>query len=260
VSVAYFYKYFDKPAEYYRIDNENNGRGYITISNSDWAKVRGWEFELRKSLGFVYDGLPFLKDVYVSGNLTLQKSEVRAREMQFETTPAGVDSVYYKYLKYPRALYGQVPLLYNAGIQYAGKKLGLNITYNHAGYKTFITGIDPSLVEYERPRSQMDAQISYRFLKGKLETKLNMSNLLDAPFRYFINDPTTYELKPGNEGKTNLEWNDKYEYKFGFSEKFEKGIWIRLRTDRLVIGKHLLVIQAVRSVFLYPITFNFRKS
>jgi TonB-dependent receptor len=223
LSAAYFYKYFDKPAEYYRIDNENNGRGYITIANSDWAKVRGWEFELRKSLGFVYEGLPFLRDVYVSGNLTLQKSEVRAREVQYETTPAGVDTMYYKYLKYPRALYGQVPLLYNAGIQYIGNKLGLNLTYNHAGYKTFITGVEPAYVEYERPRSQMDAQISYKFLKGKIETKLNVSNLLDAPFRYFINDPTTYELKPGNEGKSNLEWNDKYKYKFGFSEKFEEG-------------------------------------
>ena len=255
LSVAYFYKYFDKPAEYYRIDNENNGTGYITISNSDWAKVRGWEFELRKSLGFLYDGLPFLKDIYVSGNLTLQKSEVRAREIQYETTPAGVDTMYYKYLKYPRALYGQVPLLYNAGIQYAGKKLGLNITYNHTGYKTFITGIDPSLVEYERPRSQMDAQISYRFLKGKLETKLNMSNLLDAPFRYFINDPTTYELKPGNEGKTNLEWNDKYEYKFGFSEKFEKGYMDKV-TNRLV-GDRQTSTRYTGRTFSLSLSYNF---
>jgi outer membrane receptor protein involved in Fe transport len=223
LSVAYFYKYFDKPAEYYRIDNENNGRGYITISNSDWAKVKGWEFELRKSLGFLYDGLTFLKDVYISGNLTLQKSEVRAREVQYEKTAAGADTMYYKYLKYPRALYGQVPLLYNAGLRYSGKKLGLNLTYNHAGYKTFITGIEPAYVEYERPRSQMDGQISYKFLKGKIETKLNISNLLDAPFRYFINDPTTYELKPGIGNETGLEWNDKYKYKFGFSEKFEEG-------------------------------------
>lgn len=223
LSVAYFYKYFDKPAEYYRIDNENNGRGYITISNSDWAKVKGWEFELRKSLGFLYDGLPFLKDVYISGNLTLQKSEVRAREVQYEKTAAGADTMYYKYLKYPRALYGQVPLLYNAGLRYSGKKLGLNLTYNHAGYKTFITGIEPAYVEYERPRSQMDGQISYKFLKGKIETRLNISNLLDAPFRYFINDPTTYELKPGTGNETGLEWNDKYKYKFGFSEKFEEG-------------------------------------
>jgi hypothetical protein len=122
-------------------------------------------------------GKPFLKDVYVSGNLTLQKSEVRAREIQYGQSSAGTDSMYYKYLKYPRALYGQVPLLYNAGIQYAGKKLGLNLTLNHAGYKTFITGIEPAYVEYERPRTQMDAQISYIFFKGKMQTKLNISNL-----------------------------------------------------------------------------------
>ncbi|SDK15771.1 TonB-dependent Receptor Plug Domain [Pedobacter sp. ok626] len=255
LSVSYFYKYFDKPAEYYRLDNENNGRGYITISNSDWAKVRGWEFELRKSLDFVYEGLPFLKDVYVSGNLTLQKSEVRAREIQYETTPAGVDTMYYKYLKYPRALYGQVPLLYNAGLQYAGKKLGLNVSLNHSGYKTFITGIEPAFVEYERPRTQMDAQISYKFLKGKMETKLNMSNLLDAPFRYFINDPTTYELKPGNEDKLNLEWNDKYKYKFGFSEKFEEG-YVDPVTKRRV-GDRETFSRYTGRTFSLSISYNF---
>jgi len=255
LSAAYFYKYFDKPAEYYRIDNENNGRGYITISNSDWAKVSGWEFELRKSLGFVYDGLAFLKNVYVSGNLTLQKSKVRAREVQYEKTAAGIDTMYYKYMKYPRALYGQVPVLYNAGVQYAGKKLGLNISLNHSGYKTFITGIEPSYVEYERPRTQMDAQISYRFLQGKLETKLNMSNLLDAPFRYFINDPTTYELKPGNEGKLDLEWSDKYKYKFGFSEKFEEG-YMDPATNRLV-GDRQTSTRYTGRTFSLSISYNF---
>lgn len=255
LSVAYFYKYFDKPAEYYRLDNENNGRGYISISNSDWAKVRGWEFELRKSLGFVYDGLPLLKDVYVSGNLTLQKSEVRARELVYAKTAAGQDSIYYNYLKYPRALYGQVPLLYNAGIQYAGKKLGLNFSLNHSGYKTFITGIAPEYVEYERPRTQMDAQISYRFLKGKMETKLNMSNLLDAPIRYFINDPTTYELKPGNEGKVGLEWNDKYKYKFGFSEKFENG-YVDPLTNRRV-GDRETSTRHIGRTFSLSISYNF---
>jgi outer membrane receptor protein involved in Fe transport len=255
LSVAYFYKYFDKPAEYYRLDNENNGRGYITIANSDWAKVRGWEFQLRKNLGFVQDGLPFLKDVFVSGNLTLQKSEVRAREVQYETTPAGADTMYYKYLKYPRALYGQVPILYNAGIQYAGKKFGVNVTLNHSGYKTFITGVEPAYVEYERPRTQMDAQISYKFLKGKIETRLNMSNLLDAPLRYFINDPTTYELKPGNEGKLNLEWNDKYAYKFGFSEKFEEGYVDKLTNRR--VGDRETFTRYVGRTFSISASYNF---
>jgi len=255
ISAGYFYKFFDKPAEYYRLDNENNGIGYITISNSDWAIVKGWEFELRKSLGFVYDGLPFLKNVYLSGNLTLQNSKVRAREIQYGKAADQSDSLYYKYLKYPRALYGQVPLLYNAGIQYAGKKLGLNLTYNHAGYKTFITAIEPGFVEYERPRSQMDAQISYKFLKGKMETKLNMSNLLDAPFRYFINDPSTYEQKPGTEGGLNLEWHDKYEYKFGFSEKFEEGYTDKFTNRR--VGDRQTFTRYVGRTFSLSLSYNF---
>jgi hypothetical protein len=145
--------------------------------------------------------------------------------------------------------------LYNAGIQYAGKKLGLNVTYNHAGYKTFITGIDPGLVEYERPRSQMDAQISYRFLNGKMETKLNMSNLLDAPFRYFINDPTTFEQKPGTEHLTELEWNDKYKYKFGFSEKFEEG-YVDPVTNRRV-GDRQTSTRYTGRTFSLSISYNF---
>ena len=254
LSVGYFYKYFDKPAEFYRLDRENNGRGYINITNSDWAKVKGWEFELRKSLGFASDKVPFMADVYLSGNLTLQHSTVRARELQSKILPDNTDSLYYTYSKYPRALYGQVPVLYNAGIQYVGKKLGLNFTFNHSGYKTFITAIDPNLVEYERPRSQFDAQISYKFLKGKMETKLNMSNLLDAPFRHFINDHTTYEQKPGTEGALELEWHDKYAYKYGFSEKFEEG-YIDAKTNRRV-GDRQTSTRYVGRTFSLSFTYN----
>lgn len=220
LSVGYFYKYFDKPAEFYRVDRENNGVGYILITNSDWAKVKGWEFEMRKNLSFVSEKLPFLANVYLSGNLTLQKSTVRARELHVKVLADKTDSLYYTYMKHPRALYGQVPLLYNAGVQYVGKKLGLNLTFNHAGYKTFITASEPNLVEYERPRSQLDAQISFRFLKGKMESKLNMGNLLNAPFRHFINDGSTYEIIEGGQGE---EWQDRYKYKDGFTEKYEEG-------------------------------------
>ncbi|MNX88925.1 hypothetical protein D3C86_1209170 [compost metagenome] len=101
----------------------------------------------------------------------------------------------------------------------------------------------------------MDAQISYKFLKGKMETKLNMSNLLDAPFRYFINDPTTYELKPGNEDKLNLEWHDKYEYKFGFSEKFEEG-YVDKVTNRLV-GDRQTSTRYTGRTFSLSISYNF---
>lgn len=254
ISAGYFYKYFDKPAEYYSEDVGASALYTVLITNSDWAKVKGWEFELRKNLGFVYDGWSFLKDIYVSGNLTLQESKVRARKKEIYTDPAGHDSVVFTYIKYPRALYGQVPVIYNLGMQYAGKRLGLNLVYNYMGYKTFVTGSDPDGIEYERPRAQLDGQISYRFLKGKLEAKLNLSNLTDAPFRFFINDQTTYEYKP-NRPPTFEEWNDGYQYKEGFSEKFEEG-YIDKTTNQQ-IGDRKTFTRYIGRTFSFTISYNF---
>ncbi|MNK00542.1 TonB-dependent Receptor Plug Domain protein [compost metagenome] len=223
ISAGYFYKYFDKPAEFYRINNSSSGIPYVTIGNSDWAKVRGWEFEIRKNLNLFGSDTQLLKDIFVRGNLTIQNSEVQARELVYETVPGAPTHTYFNYLKYPRQLYGQVPLLYNLGAEYAGKRFGINIMYNYMDYKTFVTASEPMLAEYERPRAQLDIQVSYRFLSNRMEARLNMGNLTDAPHRFFINDHSTYELKPGTEGQLNLEWGDKYQYKPGFSEKFEKG-------------------------------------
>lgn len=222
VSAGYFYKYFDKPAEYYRKNNMSGGTPYISVTNSDWAKVWGWEFELRKNLGFIYTDWKPLSDMYVSANLTLQKSKVRAQELQEKIMPDGTDSLWYSYMKYPRALYGQVPVLYNLGIQYDGKRLGLNLVYNYMGYKTFVTAASPDLAEYERPRGQLDAQISYRFLNSRLEAKINFTNLTDAPFRFFVNNQSTYEIKPDAPALSE-EWHDRYQYKPGYTDKFEEG-------------------------------------
>ncbi|TCC82822.1 TonB-dependent receptor [Pedobacter hiemivivus] len=224
ISIGYFYKYFDKPAEYFRLDNESgSGSSYITIGNSEWAKVYGWEFEMRKSLGFVRPETAFLQNIYLNGNLTLQRSTVQAREIVYSTDEEGNQVTAFSYMKYPRQLYGQVPLLLNLGLQYAGDRLGLNVSYNYMDYKTFITSSRPDLAEYERPRGQLDAQVSYRFPKKNMEVRLNMGNLTDAPHRFFINDGNTYVQKEGTAGLLDLEWADRYEYKPGFSEKFEKG-------------------------------------
>lgn len=254
MSVAFFYKYFDKPAEYYSYDPANTGDYDILITNSDWAKVRGWEFELRKSLGFVHEGISFLKDIYVSGNLTLQQSEVRARQKNISQRADGTDSVTFTYLKYPRALYGQVPVLYNLGMLYTGKRLGLSLNFNHTGYKTFTTGDDPNYVEYERPRAQLDAQITYKLLKGKLEAKLNMSNLTDAPFRFFINDASTLTQKPVIPGMDVSEFRDRYEYKAGFTEKFEEGY---AGPDKRPIGDRKSFTRYVGRTFSFTLSYTF---
>lgn len=257
ISVGYFYKYFDKPAEYFSVPLTGTATYDVLITNSDWAKVKGWEFELRKSLGFICSGIPFLKNVYASGNLTLQKSEVRARERNLKQMPDGTDSVSYTYLKYSRALYGQIPRQYNLGMLYTGKRLGLNLVYNYMGYKTYVTGSNPDLVELERPRGQLDAQISYKFLKGKMETKLNMSNLTDAPFRFFSNDGSTYIRKAGLENLNSEEWNDKYEFREGFSEKFEKGYYTDINGRREFVGDRETFTRYIGRTFSFTVSYNF---
>lgn len=261
ISAGYFYKYFDKPVEYYAFDQFGSGAYDILITNSDYGKVKGWEFELRKNLGFLAPGVAVLENMYVHGNLTLQKSEVRSRERQFEKTTDGKDSVYYTYVNYPRALYGQMPVLYNLGLQYAGSRLSVNLMYNYMGYKTFVTANTPDITEYERPRAQLDAQISYKLLNGKMEAKLNMTNLTDAPFRFFMNDHSTFDPRPdfdpANFPGVTPQWHDMYRYKEGFTEKFEEGYVTTQGNVKQRVGDRQTFKRYVGRTFSLSISYNF---
>ncbi|MCK7559516.1 TonB-dependent receptor [Chitinophaga sedimenti] len=59
LSFGAFYKYFDKPVEQYRTQPDATGRIYLITQNSEWAKVKGTEFDLRKSFGFMNPHLDF---------------------------------------------------------------------------------------------------------------------------------------------------------------------------------------------------------
>lgn len=239
ISFGYFYKYFDKPVEIYRNQPDNTGRVYVVTQNSEWARVSGWELDLRKSFGFVNPGWKFLDDIYLSANLTLQNSEVQASKFLGKSMTDDKYGTRYEYrtkqmIREKRPLFGQVPVLYNLALQYDGARFGANIAFNHMGYKTFTTGLTPDIVEYERPRNQLDAQLSYNFLKSKkLKTKLNMGNLLNNPYRYYINSNDTYKALDKWKGMTLAEisekgasdWGDIYEWKYGFSQKYEEGYY-----------------------------------
>lgn len=234
ISFGYFYKYFDQPVEIYRDQPDATGRIYVRTSNSEWAKVHGWEFDLRKSFGFINPAWKFLDNLYLSGNLTLQNSTVQAAQYLGKSMSADKYGYSYSYrtkqqLKEKRPLYGQVPVLYNIALQYAGNRLGANVVFNHMGYKTFTTGMSPNIVEYERPRNQLDAQLSYAFLKNKkLMVRLNMSNLTNSAYRFYINSDDTYKLQDKYKDTpisfiNETEWSAIYEWKYGFSQKYEEG-------------------------------------
>ncbi|PST83876.1 TonB-dependent receptor [Pedobacter yulinensis] len=273
LSVGYFHKYFDKPVEIYRTQTDATRRVYLVTQNSEYARVNGWEFDMRKSLGFLNPAWPFMEDVYLSGNVTLQSSEVQAAT--FNTPGIAKDkngnSYFYRtksLQREKRPLFGQVPVVYNAGMQYNGRRLGANVAFNHMGYKTFVTGLTPDLVEYERPRSQLDAQLSYRFLKDRrLQARLNMSNIMNSPYRFYINSEETYQLQDRWKGMGishindagAFDWIDIYEWKPGFSQKYEEGTYensddgkTRTRT-----GDRDTFTRRVGASFSLSLTYNF---
>ncbi len=257
ISVGGFYKYFDKPAEFYAVnDVSGTDNLYVYTNNSDWGKIRGLEFEVRKSLGFIASSVGLLNEITLSGNLTILKSEVQSRVTRYDVDDKGKSYSYFEYMKYKRPLYGQVPTVVNGGISYAGKQLSLNLVYNYMGYKTFITGNDPNLVEYERPRSQIDAQVGYRFYRNKAQFKLNMSNLTDRPYRFYINDAATYEIKNAKP-PINSEWNDVFKYKWGFTNKFEEGYADNSKGYSQQVGDRQTLTRYVGSSFSLSLSYNF---
>ncbi|TDQ07483.1 TonB-dependent receptor [Pedobacter metabolipauper] len=217
LSVGGFYKKFDRPAELTVITTNNTPSYYL--QSSDWAKVYGLEFELRKNLNFIADN-NLLNALSVYGNLTLQKSEVRGTYKTPNPDPTlpqiEVSS------KQNRPMYGQTPYLVNAGIQYNGDRLGLNVMYNKSGLKTYITSELPENVEYEQPREQIDAQISYRFMKKRLEIKLNAGNLLNRVSLFYRNSGS-YEANPDYIRGESNDASNATRLKAGFTNKLEAG-------------------------------------
>lgn len=218
LSIGGYYKYFDKPAEMIAMETLDFGFRY-TLKNSNWARVYGLELEARKNLGFIADA-SLLRHLTVSGNLTYQQSRVEGLYMTNENDP-GTGKPIMASMKQKRALYGQAPYLLNAGLQYQDDKLGVSIVYNKSGRKTYFVTNSPANTEYEQPREQLDAQISYRFLQSRIEFKLNGGNLLNAA-SVFYNNRGSYEANPDFQGGT-LDFSDAQRLKPGFTDNYEEG-------------------------------------
>lgn len=223
ISAGVFYKKFDKPAELTFNIATGNNRYYFT--NADNAKVYGLELEIRKNFGLLF-GEKVLKDFTFYGNLTLQKSSVIAtfKQTNPDKSPGAPQQIDVK-AKQDRPMYGQAPYLINLGLQYTGERLGFNVAYNKSGYKTYVVSFDPGIIEYERPREQLDAQVSYRFLKKKLEIKFNAGNLLNAVSSFYINQ-NNYDKNPDYD-LTKGDKSDAFKLKSGYSAKYEEGDMLR---------------------------------
>ena len=219
ISAGVFYKKFDKPAEL-SVADQSGTRVYY-LKSSHWAKVYGLELELRKNFSFLGDASVW-DALFLSGNLTLQTSDVKAYYAVSNPTPGGPD------IDVPteqeRPMYGQTPYLINGGLQYVGDKLGFSLMYNRSGYKTYMVSMILEMIEFERPREQIDAQLSYRFFKNRLQVRVNAANLLNRPSVFYSNRGS-YEPNP--DYRAGIDDPSKAQrLKPGFTEKFEEGDFV----------------------------------
>ncbi len=73
---------------------------------------------------------------------------------------------------------GMSPYTVNVGLGYFGKQLSATVNYGRTGRKLFLSAQNAAWDIYENPRNVLDLQLAAKFLKERLEVKLNASDLL----------------------------------------------------------------------------------
>lgn len=184
ITIGAFYKDFTDPIEF-RLDPASNAdsRRYF-YQNATSARTYGLEIEVRKGMEFLS---PSLKNLFFFGNYTLTSSEVRFNDLN-----AGD-----KEITAARPLQGQSPYLINAGFQWTSEKFNASLLYNRVGERLALVGNTEFPNVYERPRNQLDFQISKKILSNNGELKLNIADMINNPFYFYENIDQSFAFKKG---------------------------------------------------------------
>jgi len=173
MAISFFYKTFQDPIEmtYYESAPTN-----FTPANLGSATVGGIEFEIRKNLEFISEGL---KDLsfnvnmsFIESRLTFSESEKSRRESNKRTGETMGDY---------RTLQGQAPYLINSGISYTNPDKGIQtgIFYNVQGKTLEIVGDGFRPDVYRIPFHSLNFNFSKTFGKERKSTvNLRANNLL----------------------------------------------------------------------------------
>ncbi len=198
VSVSAFYKRFNLPVENVTYET-SDGTYKLYPFNLDEATVKGIELNVRKSLGFLAPG-SFLKDIYLSGNATLLKGNVKYDMGQLLTSVFGGEKDKNGTGDRNRPLQGLAPYTVNAGLAYQGDIFGAAVNYGRSGRKLLFAGLYEKYDQYEASRDVLDLQISARLLKNRMEIKFNASDLLNQDIIVYQNcSPSKTDRDPAND-------------------------------------------------------------
>lgn len=189
ITVGGFIKHFVAPIEFRLDPGSNADRRLYFYQNAQNANTYGLELEFRKGLSFIGTS-SFLKSLNLFGNLTYIFSEVTFAD-EISGSPVSAN----------RPIQGQSPYLVNGGIQYINSENGWtgSLLYNRVGERLALVGNADFPDIYERPRNQVDFQITRKVMKRKAEIKLQWSDVLNNPIYLYENMNSSKSYQSGTD-------------------------------------------------------------
>ncbi len=179
ISASVFYKNFIDPIERVTSPFNNEPKDGLSFfyNNVPQAELIGLELEFRKSLEFIAVGL---RDFRIGTNVTIMNSEVDINDAELAQIRVNNPEA-----EATRPLFGQSPYIVNATLGYDNleKRWNVNVVYNVIGPRLFLVSTNGTPNIYEQPRNSLDMTVS-KGITNKLNLRLSMQNLLDAPFKF----------------------------------------------------------------------------
>lgn len=190
VSVSAFYKSFQNPIELVRIPEQQTSTEFQP-RNVGNGRLYGFEFEFRKSLGFLS---PALQHFSAGGNITLVQSFIDMAEAEFESRQNFERDG--EVIKSERDMAGQAPYVINAALSYSNPETGWDagFFYNVKGQTLEVVGIGLYSDIYFQPFHNLSFSINKRFgadMRTSIDFKV--SNLLNDVRESLYN---SYEAEP----------------------------------------------------------------
>lgn len=225
ITVTPFFKYFRLPMEIVLVGKASAGGNSFNVVNNHSTKTYGIEAEVRQSLAFtdvpVIRNLSLgINFIFMNSEVKgLRPADGRTQFWELDSSQAAIAKYgrpTITYLSAPdtlgyvrRLLTGQSNFIGNAMLYYTSKYLEVTLSYNYTSNRLvfinpYIDNLDALQAEpdslyypqavvmgngagtFEKVPGRIDLQISTKaLLKGKMEVKLNISNLTDAESLYY---------------------------------------------------------------------------
>ncbi len=187
ISLAVFYKYFERPIETVLLVSTEQT---VTYANANAAHNFGVELDFRKNFGFIHK---VIRDVYIAGNATFVWSNIDLGEATGSATSLN------------RALQGQSPYIFNVRLGYDNAEIGTQVAvlYNVFGPRISEVGTNGVPDTYEQPFHQLDIVWRQKIWRG-FNLSFKASNLIDLPNVFLTRGQVTRSFRRGRSFSVSL--------------------------------------------------------